>query len=97
MCVCVSVEGGVGWCSITKLNTKIKLPASYCKGPRTGKYKLRKFGSEVETREGAERGGEQCFCCSVLEYTFGSINNKDQLISPYPFFSDFFLSPAVMR
>lgn len=46
--------GGGG--SITKLNTKIKLPASYYKSPRTGKNKLTKFVSETKTQEGGEEG-----------------------------------------
>lgn len=73
------VVGAVGGVSITKLNTKIKLPASYCGSLRTEENKLRKFVSEVETGEGGwggwgvvvvggrvgERGQEQCFCCWV--------------------------------
>lgn len=45
--------------SIRKLNTKTKLPASYCKSPRTGGVGgvgVTKFVSESETQEGGEEG-----------------------------------------
>lgn len=63
--------GGGGFVSIRKLNTKTKLPASYCKSPRMEK-KVYKFPSETKTQEGGEEGtasegAEQCFCCSVFK------------------------------